>query len=148
MSDYHPGSWNPAWSVANMYVEPWQLISSLIGLLSFMCTDEMTAGSVMATQRERRTLAAKSHAFNVAQRKFTLIFPDYAGPSVKDLPNMSRPPNVATTEPSSVQPEETNEANVHDKEVPLWNPRNVGLSVVVVVSCLFAAKLIDALRAK
>ncbi|KOS12469.1 ubc-like protein [Malassezia pachydermatis] len=110
MSDYHPGSWNPAWSVANI----------LIGLLSFMCTDEMTAGSVMATQRERRTLAAKSHAFNVAQRKFTLIFPDYAGPSVKDLPNMSRPPNVATTEPSSVQPEETNEAN--DSPWSWWYP--------------------------
>lgn len=34
MSDFHPGSWNPAWSVANI----------LIGLHSFMNSDEMTSG--------------------------------------------------------------------------------------------------------
>lgn len=81
MSDFHPGSWNPAWSVSSI----------LIGLLSFMCTDELTTGSVLVSARERRLLAAQSHAYNLRQRRFTQLFPEYTGPVAKDLPNMSRP---------------------------------------------------------
>lgn len=78
MSDFHPGSWNPAWSVANI----------LVGLLSFMCADEMTTGSVMASPADRATLAARSHAFNITQPRFKRIFPDYSGPQSSNLPNM------------------------------------------------------------
>ncbi|PWN92998.1 UBC-like protein [Acaromyces ingoldii] len=78
MSDFHPGSWNPAWSVANI----------LVGLLSFMCADEMTTGSVMVSPQDRKTLAARSHAFNIQQRRFKQLFPEYSGEGIKDLPNM------------------------------------------------------------
>ncbi|SPO29356.1 probable UBC6 - E2 ubiquitin-conjugating enzyme [Ustilago trichophora] len=78
MSDYHPHTWQPGWNTSTI----------LIGLLSFMCSDEMTTGSVTASDADRRKLAAQSHAFNLTQKKFCQIFPEYAGPQINDLPNM------------------------------------------------------------
>jgi len=78
MSDYHPASWNPAWSVATI----------LTGLLSFMVSDEMTTGSLMLTPQERQILAQRSHAWNINQPRFRQAFPDYSIPTMKDLPNM------------------------------------------------------------
>lgn len=54
MSNFHPGSWNPAWSVSTI----------LTGLLSFMLAEEMTTGSIRSTAAEKKTLAAASHAWN------------------------------------------------------------------------------------
>ncbi|KAI9845038.1 MAG: Ubiquitin-conjugating enzyme E2 6 [Thelocarpon superellum] len=54
ISDFHPKSFNPAWEVSTI----------LIGLLSFMTSDEMTTGSVSATDQERRWAAARSRWWN------------------------------------------------------------------------------------
>ncbi|KAH7885719.1 UBC-like protein [Phlebopus sp. FC_14] len=78
MSDFHPGTWNPAWSVATI----------LTGLLSFMLSDEMTTGSVTSSDVHKRAFAAKSHSFNLAHSRFKDAFPDYCTPTLKNLPNM------------------------------------------------------------
>ncbi|KAJ7498179.1 UBC-like protein [Mycena galericulata] len=78
MSDFHPGTWNPAWSVATI----------LTGLLSFMLSDEMTTGSVNSTDAHKRAFAARSHAWNITQPRFREAFPDYCAPQIRDLPNM------------------------------------------------------------
>ncbi|KAK4052587.1 Ubiquitin-conjugating enzyme E2 6 [Microbotryomycetes sp. JL221] len=85
MSNFHPGSWNPAWSVNTI----------LVGLLSFMLGDEITTGaplrvpgSIRATENERHVFATASHTWNIAQPKFRAMFPDYSGPVAKDLPVM------------------------------------------------------------
>jgi ubiquitin-conjugating enzyme E2 J2 len=54
ISDFHPRSFNPAWEVSTI----------LIGLLSFMTSDEMTTGSVAASPEERKYLAARSRWWN------------------------------------------------------------------------------------
>ncbi|KAI1388104.1 ubiquitin-conjugating enzyme [Hypoxylon trugodes] len=54
ISDFHPKTFNPAWEVSTI----------LIGLLSFMTSEEMTTGSVSATAHERRILAARSRWWN------------------------------------------------------------------------------------
>lgn len=54
ISDFHPKSFNPAWEVSTI----------LIGLLSFMTSEEMTTGSVSASEPERRVLAARSRWWN------------------------------------------------------------------------------------
>ncbi|KAG0125609.1 ubiquitin-conjugating enzyme/RWD-like protein [Tuber indicum] len=54
ISDFHPKSFNPAWQVSTI----------LMGLLSFMTGDEMTTGSISATDQERRILAARSRWWN------------------------------------------------------------------------------------
>jgi ubiquitin-conjugating enzyme E2 J2 len=66
MSDFHPGTWNPAWSVATI----------LTGLLSFMLSDEMTTGSVTTSDAEKRSYASRSHIWNTEQRRFKEAFPD------------------------------------------------------------------------
>jgi len=79
MSDFHPGSWNPAWSVATI----------LTGLLSFMLSDEMTTGSVTTSDTDKRAYALRSHPWNLEQRRFKDAFPDFCTPTVRDLPNMA-----------------------------------------------------------
>ncbi|KAI1076911.1 ubiquitin-conjugating enzyme [Whalleya microplaca] len=54
ISDFHPRSFNPAWEVSTI----------LIGLLSFMTSEEMTTGSVSATAQERKAFAARSRWWN------------------------------------------------------------------------------------
>ncbi|KAL8644553.1 MAG: hypothetical protein Q9210_007199, partial [Variospora velana] len=54
ISDFHPKSFNPAWEVSTI----------LIGLMSFMTSDEMTTGSVRASESERRYLAARTRWWN------------------------------------------------------------------------------------
>tara|TARA_R110002003_G_scaffold290_7_gene18579 strand:+ start:3301 stop:4146 length:846 start_codon:yes stop_codon:yes gene_type:complete len=54
ISDFHPKSFNPAWEVSTI----------LTGLLSFMTGEEMTTGSVRATERERKSLARQTRWWN------------------------------------------------------------------------------------
>jgi len=96
MSDFHPGTWNPAWSVATI----------LTGLLSFMLSDEMTTGSITSLDSHKRSFAAKSHAFNLTQPRFRDAFPDYCTPNLKELPNMGerelgKPDTASASTPSS-----------------------------------------------
>ncbi|PWN48054.1 UBC-like protein [Violaceomyces palustris] len=80
MSDYHPHTWQPGWNTSTI----------LIGLLSFMCSDEMTTGSVTSSESDKRILASRSHDFNITQKRFNQIFPELCGPTTKDLPNMGK----------------------------------------------------------
>ncbi|EGB10936.1 hypothetical protein AURANDRAFT_22552, partial [Aureococcus anophagefferens] len=68
MSDYHPESWNPSWSVSTI----------LKGVLSFMLGDEVTTGAVEASAGDRRALAAASAAWNASRAEFVELFPDFA----------------------------------------------------------------------
>lgn len=80
MSDFHPGTWNPAWSVATI----------LTGLLSFMLSDEMTTGSVNSADAHKQAFALRSHSWNISQSRFKEAFPDYCTPHLRDLPNMGQ----------------------------------------------------------
>mmetsp|Transcript_2260 Transcript_2260/g.6859 ORF Transcript_2260/g.6859 Transcript_2260/m.6859 type:complete len:105 (+) Transcript_2260:356-670(+) len=64
MSDFHPESWCPAWSVATI----------LKGVLSFMLEDEQTTGAIVTTAEKKRELAAVSGAWNSAHKDFRLLF--------------------------------------------------------------------------
>jgi len=71
MSDYHPETWNPVWTVSSV----------LIGLLSFMLDDEETIGSVKTTVAERRRLALASHGYNMKDKHFRQLFPKHLPPN-------------------------------------------------------------------
>ncbi|GAA5846135.1 hypothetical protein JCM3766R1_005647 [Sporobolomyces carnicolor] len=86
MSNFHPGSWNVAWSVETI----------LIGLSSFMNSDEITTGSMRTSDEDKRQFARDSHAWNVQQPKFKTMFPDYCGKDMSDLPNMIKAPTSNT----------------------------------------------------
>lgn len=67
MSDFHPESWNPMWSVSSI----------LTGLLSFMMDNSPTTGSVTTTVGEKQKLAKDSLAFNCKNVTFRKLFPEY-----------------------------------------------------------------------
>ncbi|ESQ43547.1 hypothetical protein EUTSA_v10014520mg [Eutrema salsugineum] len=67
MSDFHPESWNPMWSVSSI----------LTGLLSFMMDNSPTTGSVNTTVAEKQLLAKSSLAFNCKNATFRKLFPEY-----------------------------------------------------------------------
>lgn len=54
ISDFHPKSFNPAWEVSTI----------LLGVLSFMTSEEMTTGSIRGTEAERRALAGQTRWWN------------------------------------------------------------------------------------
>lgn len=66
ISDFHPDTWNPAWSVSTI----------LTGLLSFMIEKSPTLGSIESSEYEKRQLAAQSLEFNLKDKTFCELFPD------------------------------------------------------------------------
>jgi len=66
ISDFHPDTWNPAWSVSTI----------LTGLLSFMLEKSPTLGSIETSDYTKRQLAAQSGAFNLRDTTFSELFPD------------------------------------------------------------------------
>ncbi|CAO3656876.1 unnamed protein product [Mucor fragilis] len=66
MSDFHPSSWNPSWSISTI----------LNGLLSFMVGDESTTGSIKTSVHEKKMHAARSHLWNVKNQKFREVYPE------------------------------------------------------------------------
>ncbi|CAK0906674.1 unnamed protein product [Prorocentrum cordatum] len=68
MTDFHPESWNPAWSVETI----------LVGLLSFFVSDAETGyGAIVAPEARRRELATESWAVNARDAEFVALFPDF-----------------------------------------------------------------------
>jgi len=64
MSDYHPESWCPAWSVATI----------VKGVLSFMLENEQTTGAIVTSDEKKRELAKASHAWNSAHKDYKILF--------------------------------------------------------------------------
>ena len=63
-SNYHPELWSPAWGVDKI----------MLGLLSFMQSEEITYGGIKVSSQQRKTWAAESRKFNKANPKFTSNF--------------------------------------------------------------------------
>lgn len=66
MSDFHPESWNPMWSVSTI----------LTGLYSFMIETAPTLGSIETTETQKKKLATTSLDYNVKDANFCKLFPD------------------------------------------------------------------------
>lgn len=54
ISDFHPKSFNPAWEVSTI----------LLGVLSFMTSEEMTTGSISASDAERKAFSQRTRWWN------------------------------------------------------------------------------------
>ncbi len=66
MSDYHPESWNPMWSVSTI----------ITGLISFMAETAPTLGSMESSTAQKKKFAKYSLEFNVKDAQFRQLFPE------------------------------------------------------------------------
>ncbi|GAB1607918.1 ubiquitin-conjugating enzyme E2 J2-like [Argonauta hians] len=66
ISDFHPDTWNPAWSVSTI----------LTGLLSFMLEKSPTLGSLETSDYTKRHFASLSKQFNLQNKTYCELFPD------------------------------------------------------------------------
>jgi len=66
MSDYHPESWNPMWSISTI----------LTGLYSFMNDTSPTLGSIETLDSVKRKYSQQSLAANCRDAKFSQLFPE------------------------------------------------------------------------
>ncbi|GMH70156.1 hypothetical protein TrVE_jg2427 [Triparma verrucosa] len=64
MSDYHPETWNPMWSVGTV----------LLGLQTFWASNDETLGSINASAQTRTRLANESMSWNCRDKKFKMMF--------------------------------------------------------------------------
>lgn len=67
MSDYHPESWSPIWSVSTI----------ITGFISFMQSDEHAAGTVTTNNIEKQRAASMSKDYNMKNHKFMELFEPY-----------------------------------------------------------------------
>lgn len=112
ISDYHPKTWNPAWSASTI----------LTGLLSFMVSDEVTAGSIAGTPEQRKKLAKSSKSFNNQSKEFKTQFPDIVKKNLETpvaLPASSSETDAKQS--SSPQYTTTTPSNPHLKKITLTN---------------------------
>jgi ubiquitin-conjugating enzyme E2 J2 len=90
MSDFHPETWSPMWSVSAV----------LTGLLAFMLLDEETVGSIHTSTADKRALAKASHAFNRSHKLAQELFPEF----VQDA---TPPPPLAAQAAAAGKPQRT-----------------------------------------
>ena len=127
MSDYHPETWNPSWSVASI----------LTGLQSFFYQNTATTGSVTCSKRERRKLAAASAAFNEKNPSFRKVFPDLictGERSVSELRDRDRTTGVVTDGARRGETTTTTETKEN-----VFLARRVVVALVAVAAIVFAA---------
>ena len=65
MTDFHPESWNPVWSVSSI----------LAAVVSFFVEDTQTYGSIRTSDSRKKQLATQSLAFNMKNKMFRELFP-------------------------------------------------------------------------
>ncbi|KAL1367191.1 hypothetical protein HN51_021237 [Arachis hypogaea] len=109
MSDFHPESWNPMWSVSSI----------LTGLLSFMMDNSPTTGSVNTTTAEKQRLAKSSLSFNCKNATFRKMFPEYVEKYNQEQQLSEQvPPEQASSEaaPNDTSPKALLEKNLDSTE--------------------------------
>ena len=127
MSDYHPETWNPSWSVASI----------LTGLQSFFYQNTATTGSVTCSKRERRTLATASAAFNEKNPSFRKVFPDLIGTGERSVSEWRDRDRTTGDVTDGARRGETTTTTETNKNVFL--ARFVVVALVAVAAIVFAA---------
>eukprot|EP00599_Poterioochromonas_sp_BG-1_P007352 CAMPEP_0173151128 /NCGR_PEP_ID=MMETSP1105-20130129/11391_1 /TAXON_ID=2985 /ORGANISM="Ochromonas sp., Strain BG-1" /LENGTH=207 /DNA_ID=CAMNT_0014066435 /DNA_START=46 /DNA_END=669 /DNA_ORIENTATION=+ len=88
MSDFHPETWNPLWSVGTI----------LLGLYTFMLEESPTYGSITTSPDTKRQLASESLEFNVKNKIFCELFPELV--ELYEEKNKAAPPTSVSNQVS------------------------------------------------
>ncbi|CAA15718.1 Ubiquitin conjugating enzyme Ubc6 [Schizosaccharomyces pombe] len=107
-SDFHPKSWNPSWMVSTI----------LVGLVSFMTSDEITTGGIVTSESTRRTYAKDTKRFNIMDNpKFLIMFPELIDKNREDIAK-------AAAEAALIEPQQIHSTPVSSNECKKNEPFN------------------------
>jgi ubiquitin-conjugating enzyme E2 J2 len=126
MSDFHPESWNPMWTVSSI----------LTGLLSFMLENKDTHGSVSTTDSQKRKFAAYSKTWNLKNNSaFRKHFPELIEESVSSINPPEPPEPIETpTQPPDNPTQTTQQQPQQTKEVKSTNWFPIVLAVIMFIA--------------
>lgn len=113
ISDFHPDTWNPAWSVGTI----------LTGLLSFMLETTPTLGSFDCSTYERKLYAKNSLKFNKKNSTFNELFPDIVA-EIDEILTQTEQKQQLLSSSSAVVPLSMND-NVLSASTQLSNKNNL-----------------------
>ena len=68
ISDYHPESWNPVWTVGHI----------IVGLISFFVTEDSTVGSIQKTIEERQEICKSSQKTALKHPIYKKLFTSFS----------------------------------------------------------------------
>lgn len=102
ISDFHPDTWNPGWSVSTI----------LTGLLSFMLEKSVTLGSIETTDVQKRIYASQSGRTNLKDKKFRELFPGLCDEIRQQMLEEDTAAQAAPPQPIVTQPTNTNAINL------------------------------------
>jgi len=80
ISDYHPDTWNPSWTVSTI----------IMGLISFMNENSHTLGALNTSEGDKRQLSRRSRETNLRNNQFCEIFPELAESIKRELDEENR----------------------------------------------------------
>lgn len=124
ITDFHPDTWNPAWSVSTI----------LTGLLSFMLEKTPTMGSIESSDYQKRCLAADSLEINIKNKMFCELFPEY----VEEIEELLKQRREAM-----LQSESMNNGSESDvSSDPQSNMYYIMTNVLVLVGFVFLAYMV------
>ena len=132
MSDFHPESWNPMWSVSTI----------LTGLYSFMIETAPTLGSVETSTSQKQRLARQSLDYNVRDSTFCKLFPEYVEIHEERLARRRSAAGVSATESTTTLS--------HESVAPLMANDRGGVNgifatagaLIAILSIVFAMRFI------
>mmetsp|Transcript_22855 Transcript_22855/g.29868 ORF Transcript_22855/g.29868 Transcript_22855/m.29868 type:complete len:222 (-) Transcript_22855:119-784(-) len=124
MSDYHPETWNPMWSVSTI----------LMGLYSFMLETTSTLGSIRTPKEQVRKLAKQSLENNCQNKQFRILFPHFVDlyDEEKEKERLQLEANGGAMPPESLK--STNQLNGKDDELSV-----LPLFIIGAIACIVLA---------
>jgi len=105
ISDFHPDTWNPAWSVGTI----------LTGLLSFMLETSPTLGSIETSDYEKRQLSKASGPHNLKNKTFRELFPDLCQTIQSEIEEKMQPKKLLSSKRTAASSGSNSDA---DQSVP------------------------------
>lgn len=97
ISDYHPDTWNPSWTVSTI----------IMGLISFMNENSHTLGALTTSDSEKRVYARRSREYNLQNGQFCEIFPELAKTIKEELASERALAASSTEENTNTRPNES-----------------------------------------
>ncbi|CAI5733955.1 unnamed protein product [Peronospora destructor] len=124
MSDFHPETWNPMWSVSSI----------LTGLYSFMLESQATLGSISTTDAQKKKYAAASLETNCSNATFRKLFPDLVALHEEREKNRALLQQLAPTEEGTTSCSTKDDAALENE----WSTSMYLIGIVLVVAILAA----------